>query len=147
MYIYNTIFIVLGVIGFSLAFHIYKKKRAGGPLICPLKSNCDTVITSKYSKVFGIPIEILGMIYYLFVAVVHAIFSIIPGIVTPTLFFVSVFVSAFAFCFSIYLTLVQAFALKEWCTWCLFSAFLCLLILITVILSAPLSVFVLFSMQ
>lgn len=140
VYIYDIIFIFLGFAGFVLAFYIYTKKRAKQPLICPLRTNCETVITSKYSKILGIPVEILGMSYYLLVAFFHGVIVLLPGLLTPDVFFVSLLISSFAVAFSFYLVLVQAFAIKQWCTWCLISASLCVLIAATAIISAPYSI-------
>lgn len=62
----------LGVCGFLVARHIYKHKKPNQtPLVCPLKFDCDTVVHSDYSKVFGIPVEILGMIYYALLSVAY----------------------------------------------------------------------------
>jgi uncharacterized membrane protein len=143
---YDIAFIFLGFAGFVLAFYIYTKKRAKQPLICPLRTNCETVITSKYSKIVGIPVEILGMSYYLLVAFFHGVIVLFPSVLTPTVFFISLLISSFAVAFSFYLVLIQAFAIKQWCTWCLFSAFLCVLIVTATIVSTPYNISVLLTL-
>lgn len=108
--------------GFLLAFYIRHKKHTQEKMVCPLNFDCDTVVYSKYAAFFGIPIEILGLFYYGVVAVSHALFLAFPIFASPLLVF-SVFVlTSAAFLFSLYLTFIQAFALKQWCSWCLVSA-------------------------
>ena len=119
----SVIIIFLSFAGFLIAFYIrHHKKNVKEVLVCPLRANCDTVIHSDYSKFLGIPVEILGILYYGLIAVSYGLFIVLPETATSsTLFFVHS-ASALAFIFSIYLTLVQAFALKNWCTWCIVSA-------------------------
>ena len=47
------------------------------------------------------------------------------GFGTPLVASGLMFASVCAFAFSIYLTLLQAFVLKNWCTWCIISACIC----------------------
>lgn len=118
------IFLAFG--GFLIARYIrHHKKNSKESLICPLKANCDTVIHSDYSKLLGIPIEVLGMIYYASLAVVYGLIIIFPGLGTPMFVSSLLFATVCAFVFSIYLTMVQAFILKNWCTWCIISATIC----------------------
>ena len=133
----DIILILIGFSGFLIAFYIRTKKTKKRPLVCPLRSNCDTVIHSDFSKFFGIPVEILGMIYYALVTIYHGVLILCPEIASNLTVFISLIFSTGAFLFSIYLISIQAFVLKEWCTWCLFSAFLCASIFGLTILSSP----------
>ena len=117
--------------GFLLSFYIRHKKRAHEKMICPLDSDCDAVVYSDYSKFFGIPLEILGILYYGIIAVSYALFLIIPAFAAPAVVFSILILTIAAFLFSLYLTFIQAFALKQWCTWCLISAGLCAIIFAT----------------
>lgn len=114
--------IVLGLIGFSVALNICCKKRSQKPMICPLNMKCEQVLYSRYAKFLGIPLEFLGMLYYSLVIASYAIFLFFPFLKNP--FFVSsVFLMSLGgFIFSLYLIFIQAFKLKEWCSWCLASA-------------------------
>ena len=130
----HTSLIFIGFAGFFLAFSIWSKKQEKKPLVCPMKSNCNVVVHSRFSVFAGIPLEVIGMIYYAFVIFSHVLFLIF-GIHSEILIFISLFASATAFLFSIYLTSIQAFVLKQWCVWCLTSAFLCLIIFLTTVLT------------
>lgn len=126
-FILRTMVILIGLAGFLLAGYIRHKKKKNKPLVCPLKSNCDTVINSDYSSFCGIRLEILGMIYYAFIAIGYGVannFSELNTVVSDLM----LPFSFFAFLFSIYLISVQAFVLRQWCAWCLCSAFFCTLI-------------------
>ncbi len=121
------IFAALG--GFLLAAYIrYHKKSGRQRLVCPLGHDCDSVIHSEYSLFFGIPVELLGLVYYGFVAVSYGIFLILPSAATPFFVFSVLVLTTVAFLFSLYLTFIQAFVLREWCTWCLMSAGFCAVI-------------------
>lgn len=127
---------LLGLCGFLVARHIYKHKNNNkNPLVCPIKFDCATVVHSDYSKIFGIPLEILGMVYYSFIFLVYFIllaFSFVaPSLVIGAL----VGISFFAFVFSLYLIGVQVFALKKGCSWCIVSAVISVLIFILTLLS------------
>jgi uncharacterized membrane protein len=124
------IFLVfLGFGGFLLAFYIHHHKKTGtAPLVCPLKAHCDTVIHSDYSRVMGIPVENLGMLYYALIAVSYGWVLVFPEFYLPMVASLLLTVTLFAFMFSVYLTLLQAFVIKNWCTWCLISAGICLTI-------------------
>jgi uncharacterized membrane protein len=122
---------LLGLGGFYLAYYIsHHKKRA--TLVCPLNGSCDTVVTSSYSKLFGIPVEILGMAYYGLIAISYGTLFFVPNEAPSILPPLAMALTAIAFCFSIYLTAVQALVLKHWCTWCLFSAGICTAIFVLV---------------
>ncbi|HSE56942.1 MAG TPA: vitamin K epoxide reductase family protein, partial [Candidatus Paceibacterota bacterium] len=87
---------------------------------------------SRFSKTLGARNEVLGMGYYLLVWALYAAKLFVPAIATPLYDLFLVLVTAGAFFFSLYLTAVQAFILKSWCTWCIASA-LCNTILFTLI--------------
>jgi len=118
------IFLAFG--GFLIANYIrHHKKNIKEALVCPLRANCDTVIHSDYSKIFGIPVEALGMVYYGLLAVSYGLLVILPVLNQPLIASSLLFATICAFVFSIYLTLLQAFVIKNWCTWCLISAAIC----------------------
>lgn len=128
---FYAIIIAAAISGFSISFYIRRKKQSGGALVCPLKSNCETVIHSDYSRFLGIPLEFLGMAYYALITLSYAIFLSRPYFATPLAIFAILTLSTIAFLFSLYLTFLQAFTLRQWCTWCLTSATLSTLIFIS----------------
>jgi|SRR3989338_1301314 len=120
---------VLGLCGFAVARHIYKHKNNNrNPLLCPIKFDCHTVVHSDYSKLMGVPVEILGMIYYSLVAVSYLFFIFIPNTIPVAVVNFMITISLIAFCFSVYLIGVQIFILKKGCSWCIVSAVISALI-------------------
>lgn len=132
----HLIIILFSIAGLILSIHIFRKKREKKPMVCPLHANCEAVVFSQFSTFFGIPLEILGILYYTFTGLGYLIFIIQPETMLSTFVFLTLVATTFAFVFSIYLTFIQAFALRNWCTWCLTSAGFCTVIFIATIFSA-----------
>lgn len=114
---------LLGLLGLYIATHICRTKRRKKTLVCPLGHHCDAVVHSKYNAMFGIPNEVLGAGYYMLVIVaslllwrdVHTVGSVA---LFPTL----LVLSTLALAYSVVLTYIQIFILRHYCTWCLASA-------------------------
>ncbi len=117
--------------GFLISFYIHHKKSSNEVMICPLNFDCETVIYSQYSKFFGIPLEFLGMTYYAAIAISYAFIMSSAQALSSTLSVLVLTASLGAFLFSLYLTFLQMFNLKQFCTWCLFSAGLSTIILVS----------------
>jgi uncharacterized membrane protein len=132
-----VVFLSLG--GLLLASYIHHKKFIREKFICPAGFDCETVIYSKYSKFLGIPVENIGIIYYLLVALSYTALLIFPQWNSDIFSFTVLSMTTLAFIFSVYLTYTQAVLLKEWCTWCLLSALLCTLIFMAVWLTSDLN--------
>lgn len=119
---------ILAVCGFFVAKHIRNHKKSGRALVCPLNMDCHGVVHSDYSKFFGMPVEVMGMIYYGFISIAYLLFIFIPKDLPNILVGIMALTSIIAFLFSIYLIGVQLFVLKKGCYWCFVSAFFCILI-------------------
>lgn len=128
--LFTFLVVVTALGGLSLASYIHYKKKRRQPITCPLDSDCDTVVHSEYAYFLGLPVELLGMFYYGLIAVVYGAFLFAPAVNTSLVVFLILGASIVAFFFSLYLTFVQAVAIKEWCTWCLISAGLSTLVLL-----------------
>ena len=108
--------------GFFLAIFIFTSKRKAKPIACPMDGHCDAVVRSEFSKFFGIPIEILGILYYATIVLAYSVFYFRSDLAIPLVAFSKFGLTFFSFLFSLYLTFIQAFSLKQWCVWCLTSA-------------------------
>lgn len=134
----HVLIIFLAFGGFLIALYIrHHKKNVEEALICPLKANCDIVIHSDYSRFLGMPVEVLGIVYYGLLAMGYGLLIIFPSLEMPLVALSLLFATLCAFTFSIYLILVQAFVLKNWCTWCLISAIICATIFVIDASSSP----------
>ncbi len=80
------------------------------------------------------------MAYYTLIAFGYLFFWFNPAVrLLPWLALTSLILTGAAFLFSLYLTFIQTFALREWCTWCLCSAALCLIIFSLSLWTSPLN--------
>jgi uncharacterized membrane protein len=120
------------IAGFLIARHIKAKKQRRELFLCPVGFDCNAVVTSKYSTFLGFHLENIGMLYYGATALVHAPMLFAPSLSSPLISLAVLATSAGAFLFSLYLTGIQLFALKQWCSWCLVSAALCVVIFVGV---------------
>ena len=118
----------MGAFGFWVAWHIRDHKVKQNPLVCPIRFDCNTVVNSDYSKFFGVPVEVLGMIYYAFISFSYLSFIFLPNVLPNILIGFMIMLSVIAFVFSLYLIGVQVFILKKGCSWCFVSAAICILI-------------------
>jgi len=114
----------VSLIGFLISWYIHRTKSKNEVLVCPLEGSCDAVVQSRYSKFLGAPVELLGMGYYAITWILYAtiFFGVIPY--SPMVSLVSVALAVAGGFFSLYLISIQAFTLRQWCTWCVVSAFL-----------------------
>lgn len=129
----NLLIIILASLcGLAIAGYIHRKKVSGEKLICPIGADCQAVIYSPYSKFLEIPVENLGVFYYLILALLYTLFLFFPSWNADTLSFFTLSLTTVAFIFSIYLLFVQIIILRKWCTWCLGSALLCTIIFVSV---------------
>ncbi len=114
--------VAAALVGLTITINIYKKKHTKKPLVCPFNADCDSVITSDFSSFMGIGLEIYGMLYYGFITLFYSTMIFFPSLQNDYLMFIMSGVSIAAFLFSAYLTFLQAFVLRIWCSWCLMSA-------------------------
>ncbi|HTR22876.1 MAG TPA: vitamin K epoxide reductase family protein [Terriglobales bacterium] len=78
--------------------------------------NCDIVNRSEYSKLFGIPVALIGMLGYGAIAGLATVYRSIAD--TPARLF-GLAVAGLAF--ALYLTYIEGFVIGVWCILCLFS--------------------------
>jgi len=124
----------LSAIGISETVYLIRTRIAAEQPVCPIGEGCATVLTSKYSKIFIIPNDILGLLAYVVISVIAALLVIevnvsFWGVVIKILI-------GFASLVSLFFTYLQWREIRAWCFWCLMSAFTIWLMAIIIILSA-----------
>jgi uncharacterized membrane protein len=108
----------IGVAGYLVYVHYAKIK-----IICGANGGCETVQSSVYSKLAGIPVAVLGLAGY-----IGILFSLL---IRNELGRVAAFgIALVGFLFSMYLTYREAFTIHAYCYWCLSSATLMTLLVI-----------------
>ncbi len=132
--------VVVALIGFLDALYLYYMEisRKFKCLINTGLFQCETVNSSDYAKILGIPLSLLGCLFYL--AVIIFLFL---AIFDKNQYWLSFFLPAlviFGFIFSIYLTAIEIFAIHFFCEFCIISA-VCSVTLFILILIAKLKNF------
>lgn len=126
------ILIILSFLGIIDAGYITMKFFTGGEVICPLTGGCSDVLTSPYSKIFGYPVSLYGLIFYLIIFILSFLYlgkerEIIWKIISG--------VSVFGFLFTLWFVYLQLFVIKAICFYCMVSAILATLIFLSIILA------------
>ena len=68
------LFLLIAFAGFLDASYLAAKYFLGSPVICNLLKGCEIVTSSKYSVMFGIPIALMGSLYYLALLILTVVF-------------------------------------------------------------------------
>lgn len=123
---------VIALLGFADAGYLTIEHYQGTIPPCTIVSGCERVLTSQYAVVLGVPVALLGTIFYAIVAA--GAFAYLEG-KHEKIFRVSLFVAIVGVIASIWFLFLQAFVLDSYCLYCLGSAItsitLCVLAFIT----------------
>ena len=94
-----------------------------GTLVCAVGS-CETVQTSKWATLLGIPVGAWGVGYYVAVLGV-ALAGLAPSLADrPAVSRLLVAMTGFGLLFSLWLTYLELFVIHAICQWCVISALL-----------------------
>lgn len=109
----------IALFGFVDATYLTYSHFTKSPLSCKILEGCNEVTNSEYSEIFGIPLALLGSLYYLAV-----LFGTLLYIDTKRRFFLIMILplTAFGFLFSLYLLYLMFFVINAVCIYCLGSA-------------------------
>ncbi len=110
---------VVGFIGFIDATYLTANFFLKITPSCFITGGCDIVTTSKYATILGIPIALLGALYYLTI-LLFWIFYIDKK--QKRVLYALPWLTVSGFIFSIWLVGLQIFVLKALCSFCLLSA-------------------------
>ena len=109
---------VFALIGIADSVYLTVHHYTAVPVPCSLTGGCETVLTSAYAEVAGIPIAAFGALAY-FIAFSLAILAAFGNRAMWGLFGIQATIMAAV---SLYLIYVQAFVLNAFCQFCLVSA-------------------------
>ncbi len=112
------IILIVALLGFVDASYLAIKHFQGVIPPCSLVSGCETVLNSSYSEILGIPVSLLGALYYLVILV--GVFAYLESKNTKLLKW-SLLLTFFGFIFSLWFIYIQAFILKSYCIYCIGS--------------------------
>jgi uncharacterized membrane protein len=120
-------FFIVALIGFADATFLTVEHYRGVIPPCTT-AGCDTVLSSSYSIVAGIPVSLLGALYYLVVVIGSFIYlesQMSSGTVGPRQLGIlkwSLFATVAGLIASLYFIALQAFVIHSWCQYCIGSA-------------------------
>lgn len=121
--------LLLAFLGLADDFYLAQHEADGTPLICTVQNltDCNAVVNSQYSHLFGIPLSELGIVFFGFIFIVSALEWVLLNRMLRRLLQVSALVGAFA---SLIFVLLQVFVIKALCIYCLASAAISFLVFI-----------------
>jgi uncharacterized membrane protein len=123
--------LALAGIFISLYLTLYKIGVIG-ELSCSIGS-CETVNTSKWSRFLGLPVAAWGLLFYLDVFAVALVGTMRRFEFEPAISFVLVGEAAIGVLFSAWLTYLELGVIHAICIWCVTSAVIVTLILLTAV--------------
>ena len=107
----------LVLMGLGVSGYLALSALQGGEAVCGPVGDCAAVHASPYATVLGVPVAILGVLFFGGVGVLWLALSRIPqvgGILLAA--------SLGGVVFSLYLTVLELFVIRAVCLWCLASA-------------------------
>lgn len=81
--------------------------------------SCESVLTSAYSVIFGVPVSLLGVVYYL--SILAALFAYLD-FKNPAIVRVALSCTILGFGMSLWFVFLQTFVLHAYCIYCMGSA-------------------------
>ena len=131
----NNIYLIsLSLVGIMVTYYLYYSKTHDKKIYCLICHDCDEVVKSKYGKTFGIENTLFGILYYGLILVYGTAIFLNRNIFKENILYYFIVISSIvSVLFSIYLILVQAFALKKWCDYCIVSSIVSILILLVLL--------------
>lgn len=109
---------IAAVAGLADATYLTVHHFTAEPVPCSLITGCETVLTSPYAEIGGVPLAAFGAAAY-FVAFALALLAAFGNRTTWTLFGVQVSLMSI---FTVWLLYLQAYVIGAFCQFCLISA-------------------------
>ena len=119
---------IVALIGFADATYLAVKHYQGVIPPCSIIAGCELVLTSPYALILGIPVSLLGSIYYFLVLV--GVFAYLEGKHEKLLRFALLF-TIVGFVVSLWFVYVQIFIIHSYCAYCLVSAITSVILFVT----------------
>lgn len=113
---------LLGLPGSGVAAYLTYSHYADRPTVCGGIGECELVQTSEYSDIAGVPVGLLGLLYFVAMAIIALAYVYRikwpAGVLEwaqPVAFSMALAATAFV----AYLTYVELFVLEAICIWCM----------------------------
>jgi uncharacterized membrane protein len=111
--------LALGFIGFLDTTYLTITHFTGQNVNCTVSGGCNEVLSSEWSTIFGIPLALLGLLYYS--SIIFTTFLYLDS-KNEKFFLFHAPATTFGFLFSGFLFYLQYAVIEQWCQYCLVSA-------------------------
>lgn len=112
----------IAAIGISETIYLIKTRMRSEKPACLIGEQCAMVLASRYSRLFLLPNDVWGLLFYM-VSALLAVFLMI-GLEPAILWYMVLKIAiAAGSLFSLFLVYLQWRVIRAWCFWCLMSAF------------------------
>ena len=122
---------LLSLLGLADAIYLTVEHVTGQSVKCTIISGCSEVLSSPYAVVAGVPLAMIGAAAY-FAVFALATLAAFGYRIAATLLMPLVVAM---FLVSLWLIYLQAFVIREFCQYCLFSAAITTALLVTTLVS------------
>ncbi len=128
----NWVLLVLAFLGIADSAYLGISETTGASLTCSINGldGCNTVAQSVYSHVLGVPVGIIGLVFYVLLFVCAAFLIFNPLRFVYRALYLLGWIGLLA---SVVFVLIQFFIIKALCIYCLGSAAISLLACLTTI--------------
>lgn len=128
--------LLLAFFGLADSIYLAQSESSGAPLLCAARgfSDCNAVATSPYSRLFGVPVAELGVLFYSIVFVLAALELVVFDQLLRRALQALALVGILS---SLYFTFIQLFVINAFCIYCFVSTCIALLIFILASLIEP----------
>ena len=125
---------LLALVGLFVAIYLTLFKLGViGQLVCAVGS-CETVQTSRWATLLGLPVAAGGVGYYVIVLAIAFAGTTPRWEGSPTLPLGLVLLTAWGALFSVWLTWLELFVIHAICQWCVISAMIAVALLVVAVL-------------
>ena len=119
--LYRYLTALLAAAGLAVAAYLSLSDLAGEATVCIEGGGCEAVTNSAWGELFGAPVALLGVAGYVLIVLVAAAELFWREKVYPDSTLALVLLTAAGSTFSVYLTIVSATQINNFCIWCISS--------------------------
>ncbi len=108
------IIVLLAIFGFGVSLYLAVTHYMGFTVPCDITHGCEVVLNSKYSSLYGVPLSVLGVLYFMAIIVT----SLLANHYISWQKYLTYLLSLGALAALVFLS-IQFFVLKKVCQYCL----------------------------
>lgn len=125
---YRYLTALLAIAGLAVATYLSASDLAGEATVCIEGGGCEAVTQSAWGNLFGAPVALLGVAGYVLIVLAAGAELFWRDKTFPDSTLALVLLTAAGATFSVYLTVVSATQINNFCIWCISSLVILLLL-------------------